>query len=85
MSLQLPSFCGTLRARIGGISVKIAGHAPSRSASLRPWVVCLGCGLSLFTVMGLGVKCGDTIKLTIEGADEETAAAAMQAFLESNL
>ena len=36
-------------------------------------------------VMGLGVKCGDTIKLTIEGEDEETAAAAMQAFLESNL
>ena len=26
-----------------------------------------------------------TIKLTIEGEDEETAAAAMQAFLESNL
>ena len=36
-------------------------------------------------VMGLGVKCGDTVKLTIEGEDEETAAAAMQAFLESNL
>ena len=36
-------------------------------------------------VMSLGVKCGDTIKLTIEGEDEETAAAAMQAFLESNL
>lgn len=35
--------------------------------------------------MGLGVKCGDTVKLTIEGEDEETAAAAMQAFLESNL
>ena len=30
-------------------------------------------------------KSGDTIKLTIEGEDEETAAAAMQAFLESNL
>ena len=36
-------------------------------------------------VMSLGVKCGDTVKLTIEGEDEETAAAAMQAFLESNL
>ena len=36
-------------------------------------------------VMGLGVKCGDTVKLTIEGEDEEAAAAAMQAFLESNL
>ena len=65
--------------------MKIAGHAPSRSASLRPWVVCLGCGLSLFTVMGLGVKCGDTIKLTIEGEDEDSAAVAMQAFFEGNL
>ena len=36
-------------------------------------------------VMGLGVKGGDTVKLTIEGEDEEAAAAAMQAFLESNL
>ena len=36
-------------------------------------------------MMSLGVKCGDTVKLTIEGEDEETAAAAMQAFLESNL
>ena len=36
-------------------------------------------------VMSLGVKCGDTIKLTIEGEDEETAAAAMQAFFEGNL
>ena len=36
-------------------------------------------------VMGLGVKGGDTVKITIEGEDEETAAAAMQAFLESNL
>ena len=36
-------------------------------------------------VMSLGVKKGDTVKLTIEGEDEEAAAAAMQAFLESNL
>ena len=36
-------------------------------------------------VMGLGVKGGDTVKLTIEGEDEEAAAAAMQAFLEGNL
>ena len=36
-------------------------------------------------VMSLGVKCGDTVKITIEGEDEETAAAAMQAFFEGNL
>ena len=36
-------------------------------------------------VMSMGAKKGDTVKLTIEGEDEEAAAAAMQAFLESNL
>lgn len=36
--------------------MRIASHAPSRSAGLRAWVVCLGCGLALFTVMGLGVN-----------------------------
>ena len=39
----------------------------------------------LMALMGLGVKCGETVTVTVEGADEETAAAAMQAFLESNL
>ena len=36
-------------------------------------------------VMSMGAKKGDTVKLTIEGADEDSAAAAMQAFFEGNL
>ena len=39
----------------------------------------------LMALMGLGVKCGDTIKVTINGADEEAAAAALQKFLTENL
>ncbi len=39
----------------------------------------------LMAVMGLGVKCGDTVTVTVEGADEEKAAAEMEAFLSSNL
>ena len=39
----------------------------------------------LMAVMGLGVKHGETINITVEGADEETAAAAMQEFFEANL
>lgn len=27
----------------------------------------------LFSVMGMGVKCGDEVKITIDGADEEKA------------
>ena len=36
-------------------------------------------------VMGLGVKCGDTVKVTAEGADEDAAIAGMEAFFKENL
>ena len=36
-------------------------------------------------VMSLGVKCGQTVQIAVEGADEEAAAAGIQAFFEANL
>ena len=36
-------------------------------------------------VMSLGVKKGDTVKLTIEGEDEDAAASALKAFLSAHL
>lgn len=36
-------------------------------------------------VMSLGVKKGDTVKLTIEGEDEDAAASALESFLSANL
>ena len=39
----------------------------------------------LMMLMGLGVKCGDTVTVTAEGADEEAAAAAMEQFFKENL
>lgn len=39
----------------------------------------------IFSVMGLGVKCGQTITVKISGADEEEAAAAIESFLKKNL
>ncbi|MGN0602154.1 MAG: HPr family phosphocarrier protein [Oscillospiraceae bacterium] len=39
----------------------------------------------LMMLMGLGVKCGDTITVTINGGDEEASEAAMKEFLEANL
>ena len=41
--------------------------------------------LKLMALMGLGVKCGDTDSVTVEGEDEETAAPAMEAFFKANL
>ena len=39
----------------------------------------------LMAVMGLGVKCGDTVEVVVEGADEDTAFEGIKAFFESNL
>lgn len=39
----------------------------------------------LMAIMGLGVKHGDTITVTIEGGDEASSEKAMREFLEANL
>lgn len=39
----------------------------------------------MFHLMTLGVKCNDTIQVTIEGADEEEAATAIREVLEKYL
>ena len=39
----------------------------------------------LMAVMSLGVKQGQTITVTVEGADEDAAADGLQKFLEENL
>lgn len=38
----------------------------------------------IFTAMALGVKQGESIKVQVEGADEEQAASAVEAFLKEN-
>lgn len=39
----------------------------------------------LMALMGLGVKQGDTVTITVTGSDEEAAAQGMKEFLEANL
>ena len=39
----------------------------------------------LMAVMGIGVKCGQTVEVEITGDDEETAFEGMKAFFEENL
>ena len=41
--------------------------------------------LKLMAIMALGVKCGEPVTITVEGADEDTAAAAMEEFFKANL
>ena len=40
--------------------------------------------LKLMALMGLGVKCGDTVTITIEGEDEDTCAPMIEAFFNEN-
>ena len=39
----------------------------------------------LMAVMGLGVKCGQTVEVSVDGADEEIACEAVKTFFEANL
>lgn len=39
----------------------------------------------LMMLMGLGVKCGETITVTVTGEDEAEAAEAIESFLQNNL
>ena len=41
--------------------------------------------LKLMALMGMGIKQGDTVKVTVEGADEDAAAAAIEEFFKANL
>lgn len=39
----------------------------------------------LFSVMSLGVKCGDTVVVSIEGENEDAALTALEEFFRNNL
>ena len=39
----------------------------------------------LMSVMGMGVKCEDTVTFTFEGSDENAAYAGIKAFVEENI
>ena len=39
----------------------------------------------IFGVMGLGVKTGEEVTITVDGSDEDTAAAELETFFKENL
>ena len=39
----------------------------------------------LMMLMGMGIKCGDTVTFKIEGTDEEASAKAIEEFMTANL
>lgn len=72
-----------LHARPAGLLVNAAKQYQS-SITVTKGEKSASCG-KLLALMGLGIRCGDTITVTVEGSDEEAAQAGIRAFLESNL
>lgn len=72
-----------IHARPAGMLVKTAKELDSE-ITIKKGDKTAG-ALKLMMIMGLGVKKGDTVVVTIDGDDEEKSYAAMKDFFESNL
>ena len=85
----MKSFTYTIKDEIG-IHARPAGMLAKKAKEFESAVMLSKGGKTanaakLIAVMGLGVKCGDTITVTVEGADEERAAGEMERFFSENL
>ncbi len=83
------SFTYTIQEAIG-IHARPAGLLVKEAKSYQSTVTITKEGRSvnavkLMALMGLGVKCGDTVTVTVEGPDEDTAAPALEAFFKATL
>ena len=72
-----------IHARPAGLLVKEVGKYQSKISLTKDGKTVDAA--RLMAVMSLGVKQGQTITVTAEGDDEETAASGIHAFLEANL
>jgi phosphocarrier protein HPr len=72
-----------IHARPAGLLVKEAGKFSSDIT-----IACAGKSANakrLFAIMGLGIRRGETITITAEGVDEESAAGALALFCQENV
>lgn len=73
-----------------GIHARPAGMLVKEAKKFESKIIFIKDGRSaeatkLMAVMGLGVKCGQTVTVEVAGTDEETASAALRKFFEENL
>ena len=74
--------CG-IHARPAGLLVKVVKGFSSTATLEKNGKTC---DLrKLMALMGMGIKCGDTVTVTVEGSDEDTTAPALKQFFETNL
>lgn len=73
-----------IHARPAGLLVKAAKVLDS-TVALENVAGKSAVATKLMAVMGLGIKQGDTVTVTVEGGDEEASIAAMEKFFSENL
>lgn len=72
-----------IHARPAGLLLK-AAKAYDSEITITKGEKAVAC-TKLMALMGLGVKCGDTVTITVSGGDEEAAEKGIKEFLEANL
>ena len=85
----MKTFSYTIKDEIG-IHARPAGLLAKKAKEFQSTITIEKDGKSasaakLMMLMGLGVKRGDTVTVTVEGADEEAASAAIEEFFKANL
>ena len=73
-----------IHARPAGLLVK-AAKALDSSVTIAKADGKSAAGTKLMALMGLGIKQGDTVTVTVEGGAEDANAAAMERFFQDNL
>ena len=73
-----------IHARPAGLLVK-AAKALDSAVTIEKVGGKSAAATKLMAVMGLGIKQGDTVSVTVEGGNEEASAAAMEKFFQDNL
>ena len=73
-----------IHARPAGLLVK-AAKALDSNVTIEKVGGKSAAATKLMAVMGLGIKQGDTVSVTVEGGSEDTNAAAMEQFFKDNL
>lgn len=72
-----------IHARPAGLLVKEVKNYKSTITIIKGDKSCNA--LKLMALMGMGVKCGDTVTVTVEGEDEDVAAPALEKFFKEHL
>ena len=85
----MKSFRYTIKDEIG-IHARPAGLLAKHAKNFKSEIIIEKDGKSvsaarLMQIMGMGIKCGDTVTVTVSGEDEEEAAKATEVFFSQNL